>query len=187
MNLAIITGTKKGLGKALTEVFRSGGWEVREVNLLKHEFCRPYGEITEHYNRVVYINNGFKMHIEKASELQPQLINKNILMNITDPIMLFSDLLRDFPKAEFVNITSGAAKRGIAHWSLYCTGKAAMEGYVRALEAEGVRCLNFEPGVINTDMQAKIRGSEFPDVEKFRNLKLRSPEDVAQELYDRLQ
>jgi short-subunit dehydrogenase len=136
MNLVIITGAKKGLGKSLSELFRINGWEVRALKYLAHEIGLPYGSIDKPYERVVFINNGFRMVISKASELDKHTVDRNILLNINNPINLFTSLLRDYPNAEIVNITSGAATRGIAYWSLYCAGKAAMEGFLRALEAE---------------------------------------------------
>ena len=81
----------------------------------------------------------------------------------------------DCPKA-FVNVSSGAAARGIAGWSLYCATKAALENFVRAAALEqGARThpismLSVNPGIMDTEMQATVRSAsveDFPSVERF--------------------
>ena len=94
-----------------------------------------------------------------------------------------------------VNISSGAARRPVSGWSAYCAAKAGLEmaSRVVALEA-GQRGLAIEvaslaPGVIDTPMQATVRGAsaeEFADVERFRAMKaegvLRPAADVAADI-----
>ena len=96
-----------------------------------------------------------------------------------------------------MNISSGASSKGYAGWPLYCAAKAGLENFIRSLAAEQIgtvnpmTCLNIEPGVVDTEMQAEIReaGAElFPDVARFIELKksgkLRSPESVARAIID---
>jgi benzil reductase ((S)-benzoin forming) len=92
-----------------------------------------------------------------------------------------------------VNISSGAAQRAYAGWSLYCAGKAAVERLTEcvALEegAHGLRAYAVAPGVIDTDMQASIRATpaeRFPEaprfVERKRQGHFNSPRFVAEQL-----
>lgn len=90
-----------------------------------------------------------------------------------------------------VNVSSGAARTAYAGWGVYCASKAAVERLteVVALEEPALRCLAVSPGVLDTDMQARIRRAtpeEFPQVEKFRQLKaddaFNTPEHVAAHL-----
>ncbi|MDW5417337.1 SDR family NAD(P)-dependent oxidoreductase [Iodobacter sp. CM08] len=82
---------------------------------------------------------------------------------------------------------------------LYCASKAGLEHFIRALAAEQslttypVTCINFDPGVMDTEMQAEIRSrstAEFPDVGRFIARKqqglLRQPQQVAAALVQRL-
>jgi len=91
-----------------------------------------------------------------------------------------------------VNISSGAATKGSAGWSLYCGAKAALENVIRsvALEQQHVphpfTAISINPGLIDTEMQAAIRATsakDFPDVQKFHKRQadglLRPPEQVA--------
>src|SRR3546814_7749275 len=73
-------------------------------------------------------------------------------------------------------------------WGVYCATKAALDHYTQVLHAEnhGVRIAALAPGVIDTGMQEKIRGShanDFPSVERFAQMheqgQLSSPADVA--------
>src|SRR5690606_17031869 len=91
-----------------------------------------------------------------------------------------------------VNVSSGAALKGYAGWSLYCAAKAGMESFIRAIaveekfQAHPFIPVSVDPGVIDTDMQALIREalpSDFPEVERFRKRKaeggLAHPDAVA--------
>lgn len=77
-----------------------------------------------------------------------------------------------------LNVSSGAARSAYAGWGAYCAGKAALERLteVVALEerASGLRAHSVSPGVIDTDMQARIRRAtpdEFPQVQRFLDMK----------------
>jgi len=89
-----------------------------------------------------------------------------------------------------INISSGAALAGYAGWGAYCAGKAAVDRLTECVQLEedehGLRAYAVAPGVIDTDMQTKIRAQSaerFPMVDKFRDLKRReafnSPAFVA--------
>jgi benzil reductase ((S)-benzoin forming) len=194
-NLAIITGTRRGLGKALKQQFESAGWRVAELNrpafdlaaIDADRLAEAFGSFNvEDVDRVVFVNNAATQMIAAAASLEPVEIRREITVNIISPIIAISTFLRHFPKGEVANVTSGAATKAFPHWSLYCAAKAALEGYVRAIEAEGVRVFNLNPGVIDTDMQSIIRRSEFPGVADFIALKdggkLKSPDSVARSL-----
>lgn len=62
-----------------------------------------------------------------------------------------------------VNVSSGAAFRPLEGWSAYCSGKAGLAMFTRAIALEtsgkGIRVFGFAPGTIDTDMQVKIRAS----------------------------
>ncbi|MFP3548025.1 SDR family oxidoreductase, partial [Rhizobium sp. SIMBA_035] len=79
-------------------------------------------------------------------------------------------------------------------WSIYCSTKAALDHHARAVALDANRALricSLAPGVIDTNMQAQIRGSDaeqFPMREKFEDLKrngqLSTPEQCATQLLD---
>lgn len=62
-----------------------------------------------------------------------------------------------------VNLSSGAAYRGLEGWSQYCAAKAAVLRLTECAhiesEARGVRVVGLSPGTVATDMQAAIKAS----------------------------
>ncbi len=95
-------------------------------------------------------------------------------------------------KRKVLNISSGLGRRPMAAQAPYCAAKAGMDLFTRccALEEEGkpngASLVSLAPGVIDTDMQVQLRGSDatgFPDRQRFVDLKakdqLSSPADAA--------
>ena len=83
---------------------------------------------------------------------------------------------------DIVHVSSGAAHRPIPGWSAYCTTKAAAAMQWRAFAEEEtfITARLFQPGVIATAMQQRLRdaGDPFAAPEEA----LRSPEEVAMAL-----
>ena len=92
-----------------------------------------------------------------------------------------------------LTLSSGAGKRAIHGWNCYCVGKAGVDMMTKSIGLEqgetGVRAIAFGPGIMDTDMQAKIRAqksADFKDVARFQAFKengeLRDPGAVAKHL-----
>jgi len=81
-----------------------------------------------------------------------------------------------------VNVSSGAAFRPLEGWSAYCSGKAGLAMFTRAIALEtsgkGIRVFGFAPGTIDTDMQAKIRASGMNAISRIPRAEL-SPVEHA--------
>ena len=139
-----------------------------------------------------------------AGEVDPEGYTRQVLLNAASPQVLGDAFLRAARETEapctMLQIGSGAAHTVYEGWSAYCGGKAAGDHWVRTVGAEqqrrGGRCrvLSIAPGVVATAMQDQIREMEaraFPDVERFRELyrdgALRDPDEVARDLWQRLQ
>lgn len=99
-----------------------------------------------------------------------------------------------------LNISSGLGRRAMAGSAAYCAAKAGMDHFSRAVALEqsarpnGARIVSMAPGVIDTDMQAELRGAnaaQFPERERFAQMhaqgQLASPADCARQLLARLQ
>ena len=98
-----------------------------------------------------------------------------------------------------LNISSGLGRNAMAGSAVYCAAKAGMDHFSRAvaLEQAGLpnpaRIVSMAPGVIDTDMQAELRGADpalFPERARFMKLQadgvLVSPQDCAARLLARL-
>ena len=100
--------------------------------------------------------------------------------------------MRSGKSGVLLNISSGAGRRAYAGWSSYCASKAAVDrlSEVVALEEAGrLRVHAVAPGVVESNMQAQVRGAsmeQFPEVEKFRTLHrtgaLATPEAAGRDL-----
>jgi len=99
-----------------------------------------------------------------------------------------------------LNISSGLGRRAMAGTAAYCAAKAGMDHFSRAVALEeaarpnGARIVSMAPGVIDTDMQAELRGADaqaFPEQARFAALhaqgQLSSAADCARTLLARLQ
>ena len=82
-----------------------------------------------------------------------------------------------------ISVSSGAAHRPLEGWSAYCSAKAglAMLTAVLALETaqSGIRVFGLSPGVIDTEMQVKIRASGINRVSRIPRKQLASVDDPA--------
>lgn len=149
------------------------------------------------WDRAVLINNaGVVMPVGQFDQIGADALMNNLNVNVASPMLLTAAFARATrtraTRRLVINISSGAAKRPVPGWSAYCAAKAALEmaTQVAAIETplfdKTLAVCSLAPGVVDTPMQGQIREmtpAEFPDVERFRNMKkdgaLRSAHDVA--------
>ncbi|MBU6488431.1 MAG: SDR family oxidoreductase [Burkholderiales bacterium] len=143
--------------------------------------------------RALLVNNAGTLGPVGPSSVQPPLeVGRAVALNVAAPLMLssaFCAATAEVPDRRIVHVSSGAARTPYAGWNIYCATKAALDHHARAaaLDAErGLRIASVAPGVVDTDMQAQIRGvddARFPMRERFeqmkRNGQLTSPEEAA--------
>jgi benzil reductase ((S)-benzoin forming) len=152
------------------------------------------------YEKAVLINNaGVVGPVGPLESLDGAALERNIAVNVVGPLILMRRFVHAMDGAamimRIVNISSGAGRRPIFGWSAYCAAKAALDMATRvvALEAQSrrrpVEAVSLAPGVIDTDMQAEVRGmpeTQFMDVERFRAMKsegtLRNADEVAADI-----
>ena len=215
MRLAILTGGSKGLGLALCEALVARGYQVLEFSRnaphaysVRIDLSSPIDShriaaatlaslAGEQVEELLVINNAGTLDpIGPAHRKEREAILTNLNTNFTSAILVLTEIVAHFQatacRKVLANISSGAAQKGYAGWSLYCAAKAGMENYIRALaleqqvEPHPFIPVNVDPGVIDTEMQAFIRSSslsDFPELERFIKRKeqgaLVSPANVA--------
>ena len=164
MNLAIVTGTTKGIGAALRDVLAEDPnnlvitlsraptttapplnirLDVSDLAAIKPAFVEAIAHTDSgHFEHAVLINNaGVVSPVGAFNQINAADTGRNLLVNVAAPMILsqlFANSLREHTRQRLiVNISSGAAKRAIAGWSAYCAAKAALEMATRvaALEA----------------------------------------------------
>jgi len=147
---------------------------------------------------VLLINNaGMVQPIGPIEGQDASAIANAVSLNVATPLILASALAAaavDATDRRIVHISSGAARNAYPGWSVYCATKAALDHHARAVALDANRALricSLAPGVIDTDMQAQIRGSgeeQFPMRARFEDLKrngqLSTPEQCAAQLID---
>lgn len=213
-NYWIITGASRGLGAALAQAAVAAGdtvlglarqpsaaGESLIVDLADPaaaaETLRAHlrGADLAGFGQVLLVNNAAVLG-PVGRDLALTDAARHYAINVLAPIALGQVFIAATAglaaRRRIVNISSGAASRPFAGWSLYCSSKAALEMHGRCLALEQqaasqpVEVVAISPGVIDTGMQAEIRGCDpaaFPEVARFLALKaegaLQSPASVA--------
>lgn len=141
---------------------------------------------------IIFINNASKITpIDSIQNISNDDIVNSITTNFITPALIVKKLSNK--KSLFIiNLSTGASKRAIQNWSLYCSTKAGIEMFFNVIaddEHKNIEVVNFDPGVMNTNMQQQIRNSKFNDVDVFKSYKskniLKDAKDVAFEIYER--
>lgn len=216
MSFTFLTGGSRGLGLAIAEQLQAEGQALIEFSRsAPHPFsvradlgepmafraavlgalqALPPAQLA---GGVLLIHNaGLVTPIGAAGDQHEAAVLANLQTNFSSSILGLAALvqaLQTLPvRKRLLNISSGAALRPIAGWSLYCAAKAGLEHWIRCLDQEQRRqphpwtAVNINPGVMDTGMQADIRASnpaEFPDhalfVQRHASGALQRPADVA--------
>ena len=211
----IISGHSSGLGKALAELYLAQGCQVLGISrrmLAPQTGLRQSaldlsdggmlarwlegGELEEFISGadgLVLINNaGTVAPSAVCGRQRPSEIAAAVGLNVTAPLMLTNGVLAVCPenmRVKIAHIGSGAGRKAYPGWSVYGAAKAALDHHARCVAAENrrnVAIASIAPGVVDTAMQAEIRGlpqDDFPKLPHFVRLKqdngLASPESAA--------
>ncbi len=219
--LAIISGGSKGLGAALGQIYQSHDWQVFEFSRsaphtysLACDFSQlPQAEeiLEQHFahwaeqdwSEIHLIHN-----VGRLGEVGPVAKIKDwqasIDVNFGSLVLTTQVFARHFQahaaKKSLAAVSSGAAQRDMKGWSLYCSTKAAMDRFTtcfaleQAAETSPIQAVILNPGVMDTQMQTQIRGSDpadFPDLQQFLDLKaqgqLPAADEIAEKVYRLMQ
>lgn len=194
-----ITGTSKGLGKALTEQFLQKGRLVVGIgrnNVISHpnysfiecdlsdlEAVKEIRFLEGGMGSILINNAGVIGTIKRVSDLEISDLETVMTINTLVPMILSQRFLKDRTddkESVILNISSGAASRSIPGWAAYCASKSALDRFSEILYLEEtekgrpVRVYSVAPGVIDTEMQQTIRSAvqhDFSSLQTFVDLK----------------
>jgi len=192
MNHHYITGTSRGIGKAIAELlledetnrviglsrsntishrnYKHITIDLTDLNSLRNfEF-----EIAGDASRIVLINNaGTLGKVGRMGKHITDSIINSYNVNLLSPTILMNSFIRAYRKVKtekiIINISSGAGKHPIEAWGVYCASKAALDMLSRVIAeeqvvtGEGFRIASIAPGVVDTKMQEEIRGNSPED------------------------
>ena len=162
MNVLIITGGSKGIGKGIAEYYSSKDYlvyslsrtksglapiEEVEVDITDLEIaCKKLNYILHKIDfsvveKITFINNAGRLgKISNLGNLGPADIELSIKLNTTVPLVLsntFINATKDLEaEKQIINISSGAAVSPYAGWSVYCTSKAAIDMMTKTIATE---------------------------------------------------
>jgi len=150
--------------------------------------------------RPMLVNNaGLLEPIGPMEAQRPADVGQTVAVNVGAALMMsvaFTRATNGAADRRILQISSGAGRKAYAGWSVYCATKAALDHHTRCVALDrtpGLRVSAIAPGVIDTEMQALIRGStdeDFPDRPRFVAMhqegKLRSARQVARAVVELL-
>ncbi|MCH2233950.1 MAG: SDR family NAD(P)-dependent oxidoreductase [Crocinitomicaceae bacterium] len=190
--LALLTGTTKGIGRALLDELLEKNYFVlgiaRSEAPIQNEnyrhikadladfnpaFLEKFLPKKEWEEALLVSNAGLIGDIKPVGEIDSTQIQKVIQVNLTSVMTFTNWFVNEFEKCEHAHvltISSGAGMRPIDAWSAYCASKAGVNLFKECLKEElTLREMKnwfvhtISPGVIDTDMQAQIRASNPND------------------------
>lgn len=157
------------------------GYEHSQVDLGDQEALTAWAERMRPHlasaPRVALVNNAAILDpVGPQAGIDLAALDQHLRVNLTAPIWL-AGFAREHTPAEtpliIVQISSGAAFKAYSGWTAYCTAKAGLKMGSEVLAAEveaygggtNLSVVNYQPGVVATDMQAKLRSlsdEQFP-------------------------
>jgi benzil reductase ((S)-benzoin forming) len=212
--MVIITGTSKGIGKAIAENYLALGQKVIGIGRTKtidhHNYQHLFIDLSKQEEvdsiqlsyptdeEIIFIHNaGVLGEIKRFSDQATSDLQTTFQVNLFSGALLLQNVLKGFPLDQVVKtlfVSSGAGKRPIPSWAGYCASKAAVDLFLQTIQLEELEkgrtdfyCYSFAPGVVDTTMQTSIRStkqSDFSSVEQFKDLHMNGALNTPKKVAD---
>ncbi len=187
--VALVTGGRSGIGKAITKALQQAGVQVFtaqrqpdpdndhvETDLADSDaVARLVPEIVERAGRLdILVNNAGVMQESAVPDMELADWNRTLAINLTAPFLLIGaavPAMRQQGGGSIVNIGSIEGLGSNPGHAAYCATKAGLHGLTRAVAVDhgrdGIRCNVVAPGWIDTDLNLDFINS-LDDPQSFR-------------------
>jgi NAD(P)-dependent dehydrogenase (short-subunit alcohol dehydrogenase family) len=161
--------------------------------LLRWLASHPLERFCANAETALLVNNaGVLQPIGPLETQELDAVSRAVAVNLGATLTLsaaFVQATADARDRRILQISSGAARKAYAGWSIYCAAKAGLDHHARCVALDrtpGLLISSVAPGVVDTEMQAEIRAStdeRFPDRPRFvqmhRDKALPSPDQTG--------
>ncbi|PRD13636.1 SDR family NAD(P)-dependent oxidoreductase [Pantoea coffeiphila] len=186
--VALVTGGRSGIGKAVAQRLRDEGARVftvqrnedNEFENIIVDFTRPQ-DVSTVVDKIIQKAGRLDILVNSAGMMQEMLVEDmsledwttHITVNLTAPFLLIKTSIK-YLRATGGTIVNIGSIEGIGSnpkHAAYSSSKAGLHGLTRAIavdySAAGVRCNTVAPGWIDTDLNIDFI-EKMPDPDKFR-------------------
>lgn len=186
MNYYFISGTSRGIGKALAEKILSKGdfvYGFSRSQSIHHEnyehYSIDFAQLSDVYafqfpklenpEQITLVNNaGVLGQVSPLGKIEDSEIERVMKVNAVVPGILMNKFLSTYEHITtnklIINISSGAGRHTIESWASYCASKSAMDMMSKVAAEEQTkyfknpaRIFSVAPGIVDTQMQDEIR------------------------------
>tara|TARA_R110001583_G_scaffold189336_1_gene352124 strand:+ start:1572 stop:2249 length:678 start_codon:yes stop_codon:yes gene_type:complete len=189
----IVTGGARGIGKQISEDFKSKGAEVIVTDTSNLNFLDPKS-IAEFLNSIkdldidICINNAGINEISPFCETSDQSWEDIIAVNLTGTFKITKSIIKKMMKREdgkVINVSSIWGHKSKIGRAAYSASKFGLRGLTQAIAAEaaskGVLVNSVSPGFTRTELTERILGPDgIAEIEKSIPLgRLATPKEIS--------
>ena len=189
----IVTGGARGIGKQISEDFKSKGAEVIVTDTSNLNFLDPKS-IAEFLNSIkdldidICINNAGINEISPFCETSDQSWEDIIAVNLTGTFKITKSIIKKMMKREdgkVINVSSIWGHKSKIGRAAYSASKFGLRGLTQAVAAEaaskGVLVNSVSPGFTRTELTERILGPDgIAEIEKSIPLgRLATPKEIS--------